>query len=78
MAWEVEHRVRHRITCPLLVLWSSSGALPRLYGEVLAVWRPWATDVRGSGVDAGHFRAEDQPDDVADRLGGLLGLAVGA
>jgi haloacetate dehalogenase len=29
-----------RIACPLLVLWSSRGALPRLYRDVLEVWRP--------------------------------------
>jgi haloacetate dehalogenase len=74
---DADRRQQRRITCPLLVLWSSSGALPRLYGDVLDVWRPWATDVRGSGVDAGHFLAEDRPDDVADRLRELLAPAVG-
>ena len=69
---DADRQQQRRITCPLLVLWSSSGALPRLYGDVLDVWRPWATDVRGSGVDAGHFLAEDRPDDVAGHLGALL------
>jgi haloacetate dehalogenase len=61
-----------RITCPLLVLWGTRGALPRLYGDVVDVWRPWAADVRGAGVDAGHFLAEDRPDVVAGHLGELL------
>jgi haloacetate dehalogenase len=65
-----------RIDCPLLVLWSSRGALPRLYGDVLDVWRPWARDVRGAGVDASHFLAEDEPDVVAGQLGELLAPAV--
>ena len=33
-------RSERRIECPLLALWSAGGALPRLYGDVLDVWRP--------------------------------------
>ena len=62
-----------RITSPLLVLWSAPGALPKFYGDVLAVWRPWAVEVTGHGVDASHFLVEDQPDVVADDLLALLG-----
>jgi haloacetate dehalogenase len=51
-----------RIACPLLALWSARGALPRLYGDVLDVWRPWADEVNGFGVDASHFLVEDQPE----------------
>jgi len=43
---------RRRIECPLLALWSAGGALPRFYGDVLDVWRPWTHDVTGWGVDA--------------------------
>ena len=65
-----------RITCPLLALWAARGALPRLYGDVLDVWRPWAGDVRGTGVDASHFLAEDEPDVVAGHLAELLDSAA--
>jgi len=61
-----------RIACPLLVLWSAPGALPKFYGDVLAVWNGWATDVRGRGLDATHFLVEDQPDQVAHELHLLL------
>ncbi|KAA9148638.1 alpha/beta hydrolase [Microbacterium lushaniae] len=57
-----------QIRCPLLVLWSARGALPRFYGDVLAIWRPWAKDLRGRGLDAGHFLVEDQPEQVAQEL----------
>jgi haloacetate dehalogenase len=63
------------IASPVLVLWSADGALPKFYGDVLAVWRPWAADVRGRGLDASHFLVEDQPDLVADDLLDLLGTA---
>jgi haloacetate dehalogenase len=61
-------RGTRRIECPVLALWSARGALPRLYGDVLEVWRPWAREVSGHGVDASHFLVEDRPEDVADEL----------
>jgi haloacetate dehalogenase len=67
-----DRAIARRITAPLLVLWSENGALPRLYGDVLAIWQPWAWDVRGRGLDASHFLVEDQPDDVARELLDLL------
>jgi haloacetate dehalogenase len=64
-----------QISCPLLLLWSAAGALPRFYGDVPAVWRPWAKDLSGRGLDAGHFLVEDQPEQVAEELLRLLGTA---
>jgi len=57
-----------QIECPVLVLWGTRGALEPLYGDVLAVWRPWARDVRGHGIDASHFLVEDRPGEVATEL----------
>ena len=56
------------IDCPVLALWGTHGALEPLYGDVLAVWRAWAGDVRGRGVDASHFLVEDRPEEVAREL----------
>ena len=39
-----------------------------LYGDVLAVWRPWAGDLRGGPIDCGHHMAEEAPDALAERL----------
>jgi haloacetate dehalogenase len=61
-------RGRRRIECPVLALWSARGALPRLYGEVLDVWRPWARAVTGRGLAASHFLVEDRPEEVVDEL----------
>lgn len=57
-----------RIECPLLVLWAARGGLPRFYPDVLDVWRPWAREVHGAGVDAQHFLAEDSPHMTAEHL----------
>ena len=65
-----------RIECPTLALWSSRGALPKLYGDVLDVWRSWSEHLTGNAVDASHFLAEDEPDVVADHLLTLLAPAA--
>ncbi len=62
-----------RIDCPVLCLWGERGALPRLYGDVLAVWRPWAPDVTGRAIDASHFLVEDRPEEVAAELAAFFG-----
>ncbi|MCM4085086.1 alpha/beta hydrolase [Paractinoplanes hotanensis] len=61
-----------KIVCPLLALWSECGALPRFYGDVLDVWRPWADDVTGQAVPASHFLVEDQPGPTAHALSVFL------
>jgi len=59
---------RHqRIGCPVLVLWGDKGFVNRSY-DVLAVWRDYATDVRGHTVSSGHFLPEEAPDEVIRAL----------
>jgi haloacetate dehalogenase len=60
-------RGTRRITCPALVLWSHSGAVAAWY-QPLDVWKAWADDVRGGPLPAGHFLAEEAPDETARRL----------
>jgi haloacetate dehalogenase len=56
------------IECPVLALWGTRGALEFLYGDVIAVWRSWARDVRGRGIEASHFLVEDRPEELAREL----------
>ena len=70
---DADRAAGRRVGCPTLVLWSARGALPRFYDDVLGVWRPWAPDVRGEGVDASHFIPEDRPQETAARLLAFLG-----
>ena len=65
---EVDRRAGRRVICPTLVLWSLRDDLERLYGDVLAVWRPWTTTCRGRGIDCGHHMAEEAPEDLAREL----------
>jgi len=61
-----------RITCPTLVLWSTRDDLVELYGDVLAVWRPWTTDLRGGPIDSGHHVAEEAPEELSQALARFL------
>lgn len=60
------------LTQPLLALWGSRGAVGELY-DPLAVWRTFATDVRGQAVDAGHFLVEQRPQECTALLQEFLG-----
>ncbi len=61
-----------RLRQPLLALWSTRDDLEELYGDPLIIWRDWADDVTGHGIDSGHHMAELAPDDLAAALGGFL------
>lgn len=61
-----------RIECPLLVLWGARGVIARAY-DVLAVWRDYATDVRGGTLDCGHFLPEERPAEIAAQLSAFFG-----
>lgn len=66
---EADRAAGRRVTCPLLVLWSSRDNLEDLHGDPLAVWREWSIDLRGGGpIDPGHHMAEEAPDELAAAL----------
>lgn len=65
---EQDRRAGRRLVCPVLALWSLKDDLEALYGDVLSVWRPWAADLRGRGIDCGHHMAEEAPEELASEL----------
>ncbi|WP_222675412.1 hydrolase [Rhodococcoides kroppenstedtii] len=64
------------LTMPTQVLWSTRDDLEDLYGDPLAIWRPWAPHVVGGGIDSGHHMAEDAPADLAASLIDLIASAI--
>jgi haloacetate dehalogenase len=64
-------RGQRRIVCPTLALWSLKGELQDWY-DVLAIWRDWADDVQGYGINCGHYLAEEAPDDTYAALHAFL------
>ncbi|WP_431918389.1 alpha/beta fold hydrolase [Nonomuraea jabiensis] len=65
---EADRAAGRRVACPLLVLWSLRDDLEELHGDPLVIWREWATDVRGHGIDSGHHVAEEAPEALATAL----------
>jgi haloacetate dehalogenase len=57
----------HKVECPLLTLWGGRGVMERIY-DVEAVWQEYASNARGKPLDAGHFLAEERPEETAQEL----------
>lgn len=73
---ELDRAAGRRLGVPLLVLWSLRDDLEQLYGDPLRIWRDWAADVRGHGIDSGHHIAEQAPGELTRALSGFLAAAV--
>jgi haloacetate dehalogenase len=57
-----------RVRQPLLVLWSLRDDLEDLHGDPRLIWRGWADDVSGHGIDSGHHLAEEAPEALVAAL----------
>jgi len=64
---QADRRAGRRIACPVLALWGAHARLEAWY-DTLAVWREWATDVRGRALPCGHYLAEELPEETAAEL----------
>ena len=56
-----------KIACPVLVL-SGDQYLSTGEDKAVDIWNRWATDVRGSVIQSGHFVAEERPQEVLAAL----------
>ena len=63
------------VTCPTLLLWSEHDDLEVLYGDPLAIWRPWCSELGGASIDSGHHMAEDNPEALSSALLEFLELS---
>ena len=66
---EADRAAGRRVRSPLLVLWSKRDDIEDLYGNPVPIWRAWADDVRGHGIDSGHHVAEEAPEALVAALG---------
>ena len=53
---------KKKIQCPMLTLWGSRPYAGQPEADFVSIWKNWAVDVRGKGIDSGHFMAEENPD----------------
>lgn len=65
---ETDWQMGRTLAFPTLALWSLRNYLEALYSDVLSVWRLWAPDLRGRGLDCGHYMAEEAPEELAREL----------
>lgn len=61
-----------RLDQPVLVLWSLRDDIEALYGDPLVIWRDWAKNVRGHGIDSGHHIAELAPAEITAAVAEFL------
>jgi haloacetate dehalogenase len=52
-----------RVRSPLMILWGDKNPIWRRF-EMLEVWRQFAAEVVGTSIGAGHYLAEEAPDQV--------------
>lgn len=56
-----------RIQSPLLLLWGAHNPVWQRF-DMIETWRRFAVDVVGRSIEAGHYLAEEAPDQVLDEL----------
>lgn len=56
-----------KLELPLLVLWGRHGVIEKCF-DALSLWRARAVQVEGSALEAGHYLAEEIPDEIIERF----------
>ena len=57
------------VSCPTLIAWSARDDLEELYGDPVAIWRPWVDGpLSGVRIDSDHHMAEEAPAELASAL----------
>ena len=69
---DADRAAGRRISCPVRVVWATRDDMEELYGDVLAVWRPWADDLTGAPIESGHHMAEEAPGPLAEQIATLV------
>ncbi len=65
---EADRRAGRRIGAPLQMLWATRDDMVDLYGDPLAIWSAWASDLHGSRIESGHHMAEENPEGLVALL----------
>jgi len=54
----------NKIDIPALVVWGANSHTGKVYNDVLAIWRRYATDVQGGSIKCGHYVQEEAPQET--------------
>jgi haloacetate dehalogenase len=74
---DLEHDRQDRgkkIRMPVMILWGKRGVIQKMF-KPLRDWREVASDVRGKGLDCGHFLPEEKPAEVLAQVQRFLRTA---
>ena len=61
-----------KITSPLLALWAARGLYPRLFSDVLGIWKEEGTKVSGKAIQGSHNLQESAPKETLAELQAFL------
>ncbi|MFM0088802.1 alpha/beta hydrolase [Paraburkholderia sediminicola] len=64
----------NRISCPVHVLWGRKGLVGTRY-DPLAIWRDYASNVSGRGLDCYHLLPEEAPEEVHSEVSRFIAQA---
>jgi haloacetate dehalogenase len=62
---EIDRADRDRkIECPVLLLWGARSHTEGVFSDMMGIWKNYATDIVGEGLDAGHYVNEHRPEET--------------
>ena len=71
---EADRQQGRRVECPMLFCYATRDDMERIYGDPVAVWRPWVSgSLTGRPIDSGHHQAEEAPEELTAALLEFLG-----
>ena len=57
-----------KISVPILVLWGKKGKIGQWY-KPLSIWKEYCSnEVKGYGIDTGHYLAEENPEEIIKNI----------
>jgi len=69
---DIDVAAGRKVACPMLILWGEKGVVNRCF-DPLEDWRSVARDVRGRSMPAGHYIAEEAPDETLREFTAFFG-----
>ena len=63
---KADHAAGRKIDCPLLVIWGARSHTGAVHGDVLGIWRDFASKASGGPIDCGHYVPEEAPQETLD------------
>ena len=70
---EADRAAGRLVRCPTLYAWAARDDMEELYGDPVAIWRPWIdAPLSAARIDSGHHMAEEAPEQLAAELAAFL------